>query len=176
MRNTLVMDLNLICVDLAIERLDQVTHAARHAVQRAEQLDDLLMKATSLMVLAIALVATAHHEEARASVEEALALLAEIRVRDERLTDIALFVLAMGVAGDDPDAAVMLWSTGERSLTLLSRVMPPELAPYVNSLLEPLRSHPGFEPSWQEGQRLLAEEALARGLGHVGAGRAGRAL
>jgi len=111
-------------------------------------------------MLAIAHIASGDLAAAQSNAARVIDLMRDWR--NEILLSEVLSVLAIASIPHAPREAVVLWAAADR----VRGAMPiaPELRPYVEEHLEPLRGREEFADAWAEGSELAVEAAIDLGL------------
>lgn len=142
--------------------LGEPLSAVEDAAGPAEQLTaigDRHTHAALRINLAIAYAATGRRDEARASVERALELTPH---RATHLFVEATTALAMALPAEDGREAALLLGAVAPARTRWP--VPPEVAHYLDPVLERLRQRDDFEQLWLAGSGLSLDEAMERAL------------
>ena len=162
-RNAAVFAYNVIPAYLSLRRAGEAAERARRTIPVMQRLRDTKLEAMVLEQLALAHVALGEHEAAREAIARVSELMGEGRF-EPRFRVETVFVLAMASAATSRPDAVLLWSAAERARIAISVSLAPDLRPYVEDILEPLRGLDQFDELWRAGGELELDEALARGL------------
>ncbi|HET9287366.1 MAG TPA: adenylate/guanylate cyclase domain-containing protein [Gaiella sp.] len=148
---------------LAARRPVEACTLMREDLAFGQGLDDPYLIVTALANLAIALAAAGDIAGARSCLQEAVDY--ESEQFDELLEVEAPLVLALvSVQEGEPERAIALWSAGQKRGGEIGYSVGPELTPYLEDRLEPLRALEGFAAAWEEGTRLSPGEAIQLGL------------
>ena len=162
-RNAAVFASNVIPAYLSLRRAGEAAERARRTIPVTQRLRDTKLEAMVLEQLALAHVALGEHEAAREAIARVSELMGEGRFEPRSGVE-TVFVLAMASAATSRPDAVLLWSAAERARIAISASLAPDLRPYVEDILEPLRGLDQFDELWRAGGELELDEALARGL------------
>jgi class 3 adenylate cyclase len=135
----------------------------RRSIEVMRQLGDGSGEVIELGLLAMAHAAAHEPQLAREVTAQQLERMGgwcDETLRAEALTVLAIAAAEEGAVGD----AVRVWGAAERTRDEESFHVSPELQPYVEDLLEPLREHEDFAELWAEGAALGTNEAIELGL------------
>ena len=161
--NAALVAYNVIPAYLSVRRAEEAATHARQTIPVVQRLRDTKLEAMALEQLALAQVALGEAEAARDALVRVSELMGEGRFEPRFLVE-TLFVLAMAAAATSRPEAVLLWAAAERARIAISVSLEPDLCPYVEDILEPLRALDEFDDLWRAGDELDLDEALARGL------------
>ncbi len=162
-RNAAAFAFNIIPTDLSLGRADEARDRARRMISVIQGVGDAYLEAWIVEQLALAHVALGEHDDARAAIARVSELVAERQFEPRFLVE-SLIVLAMASAPTRRRDAVVLWSAAEHARAATSLSLAPDLQPYVEGMLGPLRDLEDFDDLWEAGGELELEEALETGL------------
>jgi tetratricopeptide (TPR) repeat protein len=163
LKNAMVAGSNLGANRLGSREPTEAVAVIREALDLALQLGDTWSVSVGFCNLAIALAVLGDSEGARAALREALnaARASGARVA---LAEAVITLALIAVVEGNTERAVVLWAAGISAVSAVGYALGPELARYVDDLLEPLSQTPNFERLWGEGAGMPLDDALTLGL------------